>query len=212
MKTEDLIRTLAADTHVERGLVERTLAGALAPVAAIAAALFYLMFGLRAHLTSAPVAISTALKLTVTLPLAATGIAAVLNLARPGAPRFRALALLATPLVIVVGLVIFDLATAGVAGWEQRLFGKTYIACLLSIPSLSLLPLAAVMIALSRGAPERPALSGAIAGMAAAGVGASIYALHCPEDSALFLAAWYGLSTLVMAALGAAIGSRFLRW
>ena len=65
--------------------------------------------------------------------------------------------------------------------------------------------------ALRAGAPEEPFFAGAVAGVAAAGIGASVYALHCPEDSPLFMAVWYSLAAFAMAVIGAASG-RWLRW
>ena len=49
-------------------------------------------------------------------------------------------------------------------------------------------------------------------GLRAAGIAATFYATHCQNDSPLFLAAWYVLATLGVAAVGAIIGTRVLRW
>jgi hypothetical protein len=64
----------------------------------------------------------------------------------------------------------------------------------------------------SRRAAQYPALSGALAGAAAAGVAATIYATNCTDDSPLFVASWYPLATLIVAAVGALAGRRFLQW
>jgi hypothetical protein len=61
-------------------------------------------------------------------------------------------------------------------------------------------------------APTRLALAGAAAGLLAGSAGALIYALHCPEMEAPFLAIWYLLGMLIPTAVGAAIGPRLLRW
>jgi hypothetical protein len=50
------------------------------------------------------------------------------------------------------------------------------------------------------------------AGLLAGGMGAALYAMHCPDDSPLFVATWYGLAIAVVATLGAVLGSRVLRW
>jgi hypothetical protein len=104
-----------------------------------------------------------------------------------------------------------DLSQHGVADWDARLFGRTSLMCAPLIVALSAAPLAALLAAMRAGAPDRPPLAGALLGLAAAGLGASVYALHCPEDSPLFLAAWYSLAALSAAAAGAACG-RWLRW
>jgi hypothetical protein len=43
-------------------------------------------------------------------------------------------------------------------------------------------------------------------------IGAALYATHCPDDSPLFVAAWYSLAIGFTAAIGALAGSRLLRW
>ena len=46
----------------------------------------------------------------------------------------------------------------------------------------------------------------------AGGFSATLYALHCVDDSPLFVAAWYGLGTGLVAAAGAALGPKVLKW
>ncbi len=55
-------------------------------------------------------------------------------------------------------------------------------------------------------------LAGAGAGLLAAAIGATLYATHCPDDSPLFVASWYGLATLVVVIIGSIAGSKWLRW
>jgi hypothetical protein len=71
---------------------------------------------------------------------------------------------------------------------------------------------AAALLVLKSMAPTRPALAGAAAGGLAGGVGAAVYALHCVELTAPFLAVWYvsGIALPVLA--GAVLGPRLLRW
>jgi hypothetical protein len=77
---------------------------------------------------------------------------------------------------------------------------------------LSLPLLAAALIGLRHGAPTRPAIAGAIAGLLSAGLAATLYASHCTDDSPLFVAFWYTLATALVAAVGALIGSRMLKY
>ena len=58
----------------------------------------------------------------------------------------------------------------------------------------------------------RPRLAGAVAGLASAGLAASLYALYCPDDSPLFVATWYTLAAAITAGVGAIAGKRWLRW
>ena len=61
-------------------------------------------------------------------------------------------------------------------------------------------------------APTRPALTGAISGLAAGALAAMLYSLHCTENSFAFFALWYSAGMGLTAILGAGLGARFLRW
>jgi hypothetical protein len=65
---------------------------------------------------------------------------------------------------------------------------------------------------LRHGAPARPAVAGAFAGLLSAGLAATLYASHCTDDSPLFVATWYSIATLLVTAIGALAGSRVLRF
>jgi hypothetical protein len=65
---------------------------------------------------------------------------------------------------------------------------------------------------LRHGAPTRPAVTGAIAGLMSAGLAATLYASHCTDDSPLFVATWYSIATALVAAIGALAGPRLLRF
>jgi hypothetical protein len=93
-----------------------------------------------------------------------------------------------------------------------RLVGSNSKICLTVIPALSLPLLIAALIGLRHGAPSRPALSGAIAGLLSAGFAATLYASHCTDDSPLFVATWYTLAVALVAAVGALVGSRVLKY
>ena len=72
--------------------------------------------------------------------------------------------------------------------------------------------LAAALIGLRHGAPARPAVSGALAGLLSAGLAATLYASHCTDDSPLFVITWYTLATTLVAAVGALAGLKLLRF
>jgi hypothetical protein len=93
-----------------------------------------------------------------------------------------------------------------------RMVGHNSKVCLTMVPLLSLPLLAAALIGLRHGAPSRPALAGAMAGVMSAGLAATLYASNCTDDSPLFVATWYTLATIIVAAVGAAVGSRVLRF
>jgi hypothetical protein len=49
-------------------------------------------------------------------------------------------------------------------------------------------------------------------GLTAGALGAAVYALHCDEMAAPFLATWYLLGMTIPALIGAGAGPRLLRW
>jgi hypothetical protein len=85
-------------------------------------------------------------------------------------------------------------------------------ACAANIVILSIAPLSAVVYALRQGAPMSPAFTGATAGLLAGGMGATVFAMHCMEDSPLFVAIWYTLAIGLMAMVGLLVGRYALRW
>jgi hypothetical protein len=77
---------------------------------------------------------------------------------------------------------------------------------------MSLPLLAAALLGLRHGAPTRPSVTGAVAGLLSAGLAATLYASHCTDDSPLFVATWYSIATALVAAVGALAGPRVLRF
>ena len=212
MKTGDLIRALAADSEVRAMPPGRALALALIPGVAIALGLHFAILGLRPHLLALLGEPRLLFKLCLTFLLVALSGPLVLRLVRPGAGVRRMALLLAIVPALLVAAILAELLAVPAAEWGQRLIGSNAMFCLKTIPFLSAAPLVAVLLALRQGAPEHPALAGAAAGLFAGAIGAALYATHCPDDSPLFVAAWYTLGIGIVAAIGAAAGSRLLRW
>lgn len=212
MKTGDLIRALAADSEVHPMPPGRALALALIPGVAIALSLHFAVLGLRPHLLTLLGEPRLLFKLCLTFLLVALSGPLVLRLVRPGAGVRRMTLLLAIVPALLVAAILAELLAVPAAEWGQRLIGSNAMFCLKTIPFLSAAPLVAVLLALRQGAPEHPALAGAGAGLFAGAIGAAFYATHCPDDSPLFVAAWYTLGIGIVAAIGAVVGRRLLRW
>lgn len=209
MKTDELIRALAADGATPPVSVKRHLGRAL-PVGLVAAAvLFALALGPRPDLAAALQDPRFLFKFVVTLFLAGTAALAALRLARPEGRM--PLMLFAGPGVLLAG-VLGELAATPSSTWASELMGNNALVCLAAIPILSLPVLAAGLLALRHGAPSRPALAGAVAGVLAGGLAATLYASHCTDDSPLFVATWYSLAIGIVTALGAVAGRWLLRW
>lgn len=210
MKTDDFIRVLAADLPSTPESVDKAAMKWLPLGLTIATLIFFGVAGLRPDMSSMwPVVV---LKLLVTLTLAGTAIFVAMRLTRPDDTRSSQRFVLLAPLVVLALLIFFDLWKYGGADFSTRLIGRNPVYCLLMIPLLSLAPLATILRTAQCGAVTRHSVAGGVAGMAAAGFGASLYALYCTDDSMLFVAFWYSLATLVMAALGSVACRLTVRW
>lgn len=211
MKTNDLISLLAEDAPV-RSKLGRSLGYALVVGIVLSATLLLVTIGIRHNMESAIQTARVICKIIVTLVLALTASHMVFRIGRPGVPlKFSGWALLAAPVLLAVA-VFTELAVLPSDAWATALIGHNARFCLFFIPVLSLAPLAGFLLALRNGAPERPGLAGASAGLAAGAIAAAIYAWHCPDDSPLFFAVWYTTAIAAVTALGAIIGARVLRW
>lgn len=211
MKTDDLIRALSSDREWSRSpVLALSLAAGLGLAVSVAA--FVLLVGPRPDLSAAVATLPFVLKPLEMLILAGASAALVMRLALPGAPwRGAALAAALAP-VVMVAAVIVELLVVPRSEWLTRLAGAHWLACVLTIVLLALPMLAAIMIGLRAGAPTRPALAGAGAGLLAGALSATLYIVHCPDDSPLFVAAWFSAAIATVTLVGAAIGSKALRW
>ena len=210
MKTDELIAALAADT-TPRTRPGARLARALPPALGVSAVLLVAFWHLRPDLVAA----LTSLTLYKTLVPAALALAALWlarGLARPEA-RVRAegglLVVLLAGMAVALG---YGLATNTPAEIVEILDTRDFENCLVSVPVLAALPLAASLWGLRAGAPRSPVLAGAVAGLVAGGAAAAIYSLHCPHDPLMYFFPAYGTAMLIVVVLGAVIGGRVLRW
>jgi hypothetical protein len=211
MKTDALIRALAADHAVRAPAVERFLAATVAAGFIASAILFAAILGPRPDIATVAMSEPRFLfKFVVTLVLALSAALLVRQLARPGAQVH--LAWLAAAPVLILFAVGVELMLVPAAAWEAKVVGTNARICLTMVPLLSVPLLAAALLALRNGAPTRPALAGAVAGLLAGGLGATLYAAHCTDDSPLFVVTWYTLAIALVVAAGALLGSRLLRW
>ncbi len=212
MRTDDLIRALAADGAAPPVPLRQTFAAALIPGVAITLIFLLTCLGPRPHLLALIGDPRLTFKLCITLLLSVLSGKLVTRIARPGATLRSIILMLGIVPVLLIAAGIVELCAVPHALWGQRLIGSNAIHCLKSIPFLAAVPLVSVLLALRQGAPEHPAWAGAAAGLFAGAVGAAFYATHCPDDSPLFVAAWYTLAIVFVTAIGALGGARVLRW
>jgi hypothetical protein len=211
LKTDELIAALARDRKLAASparLMVRTL-----PVAALTAfALLLLTLGLRPDLSEALTVPRFQFKLVVTLCLAIPALGLLPRMATP-LPKTGVWkhALWLAPLVLFAG-VLLELHALPGEHWVSAAVGHNAWWCLGSVPLLAAAPLAASLYCLRRSAPAEPVRAGAVAGLVSGGIAATIYALHCNDDSPLFVALWYTLGILLVTGVGAGLAARFARW
>lgn len=212
MKTDDLIRALAADREPSgpKPGVALTLAGAAGLI--LSALLFMWLVPLRPHLGEVMRTFPFMLKPIEMGLLVIVSAVAVLRLAQPGAPYARTLSMVAAVPAIMIAAVAVELMQVPRVEWMVRLAGVHWYLCVLNMVLLSLPILGALLIGLRFGAPTQPALAGAGAGLLAGALAASLYIAHCPDDSQLFVAAWFTLAIAISTGIGAMAGPRLLRW
>src|SRR3984893_17631486 len=212
METDQLIRTLAADKAHRARPVGFVLALALLAAAPVSLGIFFAGLGFRPDVMTAMHNPFFDLKFAVTLALAIPAIAISLHLSRPEASLHGWAWLLLIPAGLLVAGISGEMMLPQRLPMMTRLVGSNSRTCLTAIPVMSLPLLAAALIGLRHGAPSRPAVTGAIAGLLSAGLAATLYASHCPDDSPLFVATWYTIATALVTAIGALAGSKMLRF
>ena len=213
MKTDQLATLLATGvTPVRRHAAARQVRTAVIGGGAVSALLMVTLYGPRHDLAQAMHWPMFWFKQLFPLVFAVGGVLAVQRLGRPGVPLGRAAWLLALPVAVVWVVALWAWFAAPEGARAPLLLGQTWRSCALSILFLSAPVLVGGLFALRNLAPTRPALAGAAAGALASGVGATVYALHCPELTAPFLAVWYVLGMALPIAIGALAGPRLLRW
>jgi hypothetical protein len=211
MKTEELIRALAADGSQPVRPIGHTLWRALATGALLSTALFLLLLHPRLDIGRAISTVRFDFKLLVVACLAVASAIFLSYVALPASSARQRWLLYLAP-VLLAGGVVIELATTPAASWSERLIGHNAVHCLSLIPLLALPSLACLFFALRRAAPLRPPLAGATAGLMSGGVGGVLYALTCPDDSPLFVATWYTIAIGMLATGSAFGGGRWLRW
>lgn len=212
MDTDQLIRTLAADNAHRAPRVGAVLALSLLAAAPLSVLIFATFLGVRPDAMTAMRNPFFDLKFAVTLSLAIPAIIVSLHLSRPEALMRGWGWLLLIPVGLLAVAIGGEMMMAPQLPMMTRLVGKNSRVCLSAIPAMSLPLLAGALFGLRHGAPSRPALAGAIAGLLSAGLAATLYASHCTDDSPLFVATWYTLATALVTAIGALTGTRVLRY
>lgn len=213
MRTDELVSLLANSAGpVEPDATRRRFAMALGWGLFAATLMMALTLGVRADIADAAMLPMFWVKLAFPVSVAIAALFAATRLARPGMRLGRVPATLVAVVAAMWVLAAVVLINAAPTERSNLVFGDTWLFCLFVVPALSIPLFAAAMWAMKGLAPTRLSLAGGAAGLLAGSASAAIYALHCPELAAPFLATWYVLAMLIPAIAGALIGPRLLRW
>ena len=213
MKTDTLINMLATGVvPVPAGTGNRRFRIGLFGGALGALLLMGLVYGVRQDVAETAWLPMFWVKLALPLSLAIPALVLTQRLSQPGVRTGSIWIALLLPWLLVTALAALVLLKAAPNERLSLLLGNTWSTCVFNIALVSVPVLTGTLWAMKGMAPTRPALAGASCGLLSAMVGTAVYALHCPEMEAPFLALWYGLGMLIPTAVGAAIGSKYLRW
>jgi hypothetical protein len=209
----DLARQLAADlAPVPRMLVQRRLLLGLGAGFTVSLVLVLAILGPRPDMALAMHTMMFWVKLVYPLSLAAIAALAAERLARPAASAWSRLVWLPVPVVLIGLLALIAMLLAPPSARDAMLMGHSARLCPFLVLASALPPLAGLIWAMRGLAPTRLRETGFVIGLAAGGIGAFVYAWHCNETGAPFLAVWFSLGIAAAAFLGWLLGPRVLSW
>ena len=212
MRTADLIAHLSEELEpADGGALARQLVLALAAGLAASIVVMLLVLGLRPDFSAAMVSFGMWMKLAYTFVIAAFGFWLVERLGRPGARLGRPALMLSLPLLTILLLSAVQMGQPG-ADMHGLMMGHSADVCARNIVMVATPSLLAAFWGLRKLAPTRLEVAGAGAGLFAGAAGAFVYAFHCTEASAPFVAVWYTLGIALTAGIGAFLGRWALRW
>ncbi len=212
MDTNELIKALTADGRLPAAPHARVWWIATGLSIALAAAVVLATLSPRPDIATAVENPRFLFKVVFAIALAACAFGSVRALSRPSGNWRKAMPCLAAAPALLATAVVVELALLPAKTWPTRVVGANGPACLTAIFLIGLGPLAIILAALRHGAPTNSAIAGAVAGLLAGGIAATLYVIHCTDDSPLFVATWYTIAIAALAILGAAVSHRFVRW
>lgn len=213
MKTDALIERLSEGAApVHRRAAPWALALGLGAGCVASFALMDMWLGIRPDLMPAMHTGAYWMKFFYTLLFAAAGFWTLERLSRPGAPSKPQMILEALPFAVLAAWAAMKMMMAPADARMPMLMGASHQVCPWRIMILALPVFIGVFWGMRRLAPTRPVIAGAAAGLLAGAAGAFIYAFHCDENTAAFVALWYTFGIAMMGLLGAVLGRVLLRW
>lgn len=213
MNTDQLIEALAQDVApVSRHAVRRRLAAGIAVGAIGSLILIVWLLGFNPQLGVAVRHYSFWMKWGYTLSLGICAVVATARLARPDGGKLSWLWVMAVPVLSLAAIGIFEMSRVPPAQWLAMWLGQSWSVCSSIVFLLSVPIFGGLLWSFRRLAPTRLRAAGATAGLTAGTWAATLYCLHCPEVSAIFVLTWYTLGIGLATLAGAIVGPRLLRW
>ena len=213
MQTDDLITNLS-DRLEPVGNAEAIRILAIGLVAGIFGSILLMAgtIGIRPDIVAAMGDGAFWLKFLYTLVIAALGLKLVERVSRPGTDATTPAFLIAVPVVVLMAMMAAQMIPADATARHALLMGHSATVCSVLIAALALPLFAGLVWSLRKLAPTRLTQSGAAAGLLAGSAAATIYAFHCTESTATFIAIWYTAGIALTTLTGAILGRWVLRW
>lgn len=213
MDTQQLIEILSKDVpRVRPNALARRIGFGIVGGGLVTTALVTAVLGVRPDLQVAMHGFSFWMKWTYTISLGVGTVYAVARLARPTPASLHRLWLMAIPVLLLAGIGIGELSRTPPAQWLTLWLGRSWMICPWLVLTLAVPIFVGLLWSFRELAPTRLRAAGAAAGLAAGAWAATIYCLHCPETSAIFVLTWYSLGIMFAAGTGAVLGPRLMRW
>ena len=211
MKTDAIISALVADQRRAARPMGVSIALAATLGGLISIGLLSATIGVRPDLVAALASWRFGLKLAIVAMALGLALADCIRTSSPLADGFASRWNMLLPALVAVAIAA-ELILTPQPAWTSSLIGSNAQLCCVAIPALAVAPLVAGILAMQRGAPASPLVAGVAVGRLAAATAGAMYALHCIDDSPLFVATWYALAMLPVIAIGAVSGRFMLRW
>lgn len=213
MNTNDLIDSLTKDVKpmprhaLRRRLIAGLILGGGGTLLAVGAWL-----GFRPDLWIAMHGGAFWMKWLYTASLALCATLATARLGRPDGAALGWLWIMALPVAGLAAISIAEMAKTPSSEWMAMWLGASWKTCSRNVFLLAIPIFGGLLWSFRRLAPTRLRAAGATAGLTAGAWAATLYCLHCPEVSAIFVLTWYSLGIALAALTGAMLGPKLLRW
>jgi hypothetical protein len=213
MNTDRLIEMLSTNLEpVKGGQLGKTLASAIVIGLVAAFGVMLACFGIRSDLATGNYSGALALKIVFAMSLVSTGAAFLIKSMVPGQQQGHRFALIFLPFFAASAAALAIVVQQPALASGGVIEGAAALLCLFCIPFLAIIPFALLIWALRKGAPTDLRRSGAVAGLVAGAIGATVYSFSCPSDSWLFVFLGYTAAVALCSIVGAQVGPRLLRW